>query len=559
MDERPQGLNPARFFTHNRQIAWVALFATLAWGVYGYINMPKRKDPEIPVRVAVAICPWPGITSDKVEQLVTRKIEQAAAANSQVERIESTTQDNVSVVFVRLLDSVNDTKEQFQDIGQRLDQIHDLPQGAGPIQWISDFGDTAALMLTVASPDVPAVEIELRARGVREAIERIRNGQTDRASILYCYPSTIMPAAVERPFALFAKQAGHDSLAHDVRKVSSGSCSGVDFATGASDDQLQAYGQQFIHEHLLSYEIHPDAWGPILIRDPRQTQAGIARVAGDRYTYRQLDDFTDLIQRNLQRVPQVAKVTRAGVLPEEIDLEYSQDRLAAYDLQPSKLGTILNARNVTAAGGSLETPARNVIIDPTADFRSEADIGNVLVANSSSGTPVYLRDLVDIERSYQTPARYLNYLTTRDAAGKWRRNRAVTLAVQMRSGGQIAEFGAAADQALAIVKQQLPPDLIIARTSDQPRQVKENVNLLMVSLYEAIVLVVIVALVGFWDWRAAMLIAASIPLTLAMTFGIVHILRIDIQQVSIATLIIALGLFVDMPVVAGDAIKRELV
>ena len=87
---------------------------------------------------------------------------------------------------------------------------------------------------------------------------------------------------------------------------------------------------------------------------------------------------------------------------------------------------------------------------------------------------------------------------------------------------------------------------------------KELVSLLMDSLYEAIVLVVIVALVGFWDWRAAMLVATSIPLTLAMSFGIVHVLGIDIQQVSIATLIIALGLLVDMPVVAGDAIKREL-
>ena len=71
-------------------------------------------------------------------------------------------------------------------------------------------------------------------------------------------------------------------------------------------------------------------------------------------------------------------------------------------------------------------------------------------------------------------------------------------------------------------------------------------------------LVVIVALVGFWDWRAAMLMAASIPLTLAMAFGICQVMGIDIQQVSIATLIIALGLLVDMPVVAGDAIKREL-
>ena len=108
------------------------------------------------------------------------------------------------------------------------------------------------------------------------------------------------------------------------------------------------------------------------------------------------------------------------------------------------------------------------------------------------------------------------------------------------------------------MRPQLPPDLIVERTSDQPRQVNELVSLLMGSLWEAIALVVIVALVGFWDWRAALLMAASIPLTLAMTFGVAQMLGIDIQQVSIATLIISLGLLVDMPVVAGDAIKREL-
>ena len=171
---------------------------------------------------------------------------------------------------------------------------------------------------------------------------------------------------------------------------------------------------------------------------------------------------------------------------------------------------------------------------------------------------MYLRDLVSTWRGYESPTHYLNYLTYRDASGTWQRNRAITLAVQMRSGEQIGEFGKAVDAAIAGVRPQLPPDLIIERTSDQPRQVNEMVSLLMGSLYEAIVLVVIVSLVGFWDWRSALLMAASIPLTLAMTFGIVQMMGIDIQQVSIATLIIALGLLVDMPVVAGDAIKREL-
>jgi multidrug efflux pump subunit AcrB len=80
----------------------------------------------------------------------------------------------------------------------------------------------------------------------------------------------------------------------------------------------------------------------------------------------------------------------------------------------------------------------------------------------------------------------------------------------------------------------------------------------MSSLYEAIILVVVVALLGFWDWRSALLLALSIPITLAMTFGMMRLLGLDVQQVSIASLIIALGLLVDVPVVAGDTIKREL-
>src|SRR5262249_4298791 len=176
----------------------------------------------------------------------------------------------------------------------------------------------------------------------------------------------------------------------------------------------------------------------------------------------------------------------------------------------------------------------------------------------ASNSPVYLRDLVDITRAYESPARFLNYFTWQDKSGKWHRSRAVTLAVQMREGEQIAQFGKSVDEKLTAVRAYLPDDLVIARTSDQPLQVKENIDLFMGALYEAIGLVVIVSLIGFWEWRSALLMAISIPITLAMTFGMMHVLGIDIQQVSVATLIIALGLLVDDPVVAGDSIKRGL-
>ena len=108
------------------------------------------------------------------------------------------------------------------------------------------------------------------------------------------------------------------------------------------------------------------------------------------------------------------------------------------------------------------------------------------------------------------------------------------------------------------VKRLLPADLVLARTSDQPLQVTENIDLFMSSLWEAILLVVVVSWLGFWSWRSAILMALAIPITLALTFGMMYVLGIDLQQVSIASLIIALGLLVDVPVVSGDAIERAM-
>src|SRR5437879_2193069 len=99
---------------------------------------------------------------------------------------------------------------------------------------------------------------------------------------------------------------------------------------------------------------------------------------------------------------------------------------------------------------------------------------------------------------------------------------------------------------------------MIAQTSDQPLQVKENIHLFLRAWMESIILVVGVSLRGFWEWRLALIMALGIPITLAMTFGVAYMLGIDLQQVSVATLIIALGLLVDVPVVAGDGIKRGL-
>ena len=153
--------NTARFFTETRHVAWVLLIGTLVWGVYGYFKMPQRKDPDIPVRQALALCQWPGASAEKIEQLVTRRIEEKVAENVKVEKIESNTRTGITAVYITLVEGTRETGKEFDDIKLKLDAIRDLPDGAGPINFVKDFGDTAALMLTVASPKVADAELDV--------------------------------------------------------------------------------------------------------------------------------------------------------------------------------------------------------------------------------------------------------------------------------------------------------------------------------------------------------------------------------------------------------------
>ena len=550
--------NIAQFFTSNPHISWVLLVTVVLWGTFGYQNMPKRKDPDIPVRKAVAICAWPGVNAEKVEQLVTRRIEERISENSKVTKVTSNTRDSVAVVYVELDEKVSQTGKEFDDIKAKLDSIHDLPEGTGQIIFIKDFGDTAALMLTVASPKVSPVEIELRAKSLTSEIARVRNQEPGRSSIFLCYPQIVPAEVADHDITQLIEKTTTATSPTAIRRFRAAGCSGADFATTSSEQQLRDAATRYFSGEVRGSEIHPDAWGPIVVQDLTQLQARLSEQAGDKYSYKDLDDYTDLIQKTLLAVPQATKIGRQGVLEQHIFLDYSQQRLAAYNFPPSRIRDLFTAGNTALPGGMLEISGHNLTVTPNGDFTNEEQIRNMLVATTPSGAPVYLRDLVDVSRGYESPARYLNYFYSKGPDGKWLRSRAITLSVQMRPGEQIGEFGKEIEKSLGELRTRLPEDLIIARTSDQPLQVHENVSLFMNSLGEAIILVVLIALIGFWDWRTAILLAVSIPLTLAMTYGMMHTLGIDVQQVSVASLIIALGLLVDVPVVASDAIRREL-
>src|SRR5262249_19833416 len=339
--------NTARFFVEHRQIAWAALVAVMAWGVYGYFSMPQRKDPEIPVRVAVAACQWPGATAQEVEQLITRPIEQIIAENKTIHPatggdygIRSISLPGASFVYVQLSESVSDSREQFSDINLKLQALGPrLPSGATGVQFQSDFGDTAALMMTVASPPIDDLEIEMRARSVEDAIRSARSAagpsKLRPISIVYTFPLPLSKRGWVGATEAFGLGAEGEGVLQRSRLVMGRGFMGVDGETRFDDEHVQAYLKQFIATHLQESEFEPDVSEPVIVHDAAETRQKVAQVATAKYTYAQLDDFTDLIGRTLLGAPQTSRVERKGVLPQAVYLDYSQERLASYGLQLS--------------------------------------------------------------------------------------------------------------------------------------------------------------------------------------------------------------------------------
>src|SRR5260370_31836503 len=116
----------------------------------------------------------------------------------------------------------------------------------------------------------------------------------------------------------------------------------------------------------------------------------------------------------------------------------------------------MQARNIIAPGGVFEAGQREITLNPSGQFESAKAIGDIVVMRTAAGALVYLRDLVDMSRGYQSPANYLNYYTSQSADGTWRRSRAVTIAIYMRDENQIAKFGASIDEKMAQLGRILP-------------------------------------------------------------------------------------------------------
>jgi hypothetical protein len=173
-------------------------------------------------------------------------------------------------------------------------------------------------------------------------------------SIIYTFPLSLSETAVTQATEGFRRNAERDGVIEEGKLVAGRGFIGVDGVTKYDDKNLVAYLERYITSNFHESEFDPDISARVIIRDVKQARDKLAAAAGLKYSYRQLDDYTDLISRSLLGVAQTSRIERRGVLPQAVYLDYSQERLASYGIQLEDLGRVLLARNVILPAGSVE-------------------------------------------------------------------------------------------------------------------------------------------------------------------------------------------------------------
>lgn len=556
-------MNVARLFVEKPHISWVALVATLVWGVVSFQRMPQRKDPEVVIKTAVVSVAWPGASADDIENLITRPIELVAGQIPHVDKITSTTRAGLATVFVTLEDTArrSDLAPAWSDLRARLDLLESrLPAGSMAPQLNTNFGDTATVTYSIASPKVGDIELEIRVAAMVSAIKAHR-AREPRAADAPWQATIFVPAGgvAQSTVARSAQRyldRGHELGAFGEADIIWGTSFVVIDAVIANEAAAARLDPIFQAEELGGEIPHPDVWGPLTVRSLDDIHKKLADIAPDALSYRELDDITTRLRDEIARLPSVGRVDRHGLVPEKIMLLYSQEKLASFGLHPRQIGDALRAHNVNMPAGRVGTGQQMLLVEPSGSFAGLQEILDTVVATTRDGSPLLVRDLVEVHRTYETPISDSSWLTWRDEQG-WHRSRSIALAVQARSGVQAVKVGETLDALVDRLAPELRHDLVIRKTSNQPELVEHKISEFTRSLAEAIAIVIAISLL-FMERRSAVLVAISIPLTLAMTFGFMDLFGLDLQQVSIASLIIALGLLVDDPVIASDAINREI-
>ncbi|MBY4627788.1 efflux RND transporter permease subunit [Rhizobium croatiense] len=272
----------------------------------------------------------------------------------------------------------------------------------------------------------------------------------------------------------------------------------------------------------------------------------IYAFTSDGLTQRQLRDLVENARSEVLKVPDVGKVDVIGAQDEAIYLEFSTRQIAALGIDQQSVIQTLQAQNAVTQSGFVDAGPERIALRVSGQFTSEESLRSINLRINDRFFP--LTDVATIRRGYVDPPSALFRFNGEPAIG---------LAIGMKQGANLLEFGEGLDAQMKRVVADLPIGVDVHRVSDQPHVVDEAVSGFTRALFEAIVIVLVISFISL-GLRAGMVVAISIPLVLAITFVVMEYSGISLQRISLGALIIALGLLVDDAMIAVEMMVARL-
>ena len=285
----------------------------------------------------------------------------------------------------------------------------------------------------------------------------------------------------------------------------------------------------------------PGARDPVVLDDFGDVYGMYLVLTGDGYSWRDLYDTADAIKKQLVLVPGVRKVVIDGEQREVVYLEISRSRIAELGIDLEQLTSVLGSQNVVVNSGNVQVGNDYLRISPTGDFQSVQEIGDLLVS-SSDRTLLRLSDIATITRAYEEVPNKIYSVNGKPG---------LSIGISMAASENVVQVGRAVNRTMDNLLPVIPIGMDLAPVYDQPAEVEDSVGGFLISVAQAVAIVIIVLLV-FMGVRTGIVIGAVLLITVAGTLFIMDIFAIELQRISLGALVIALGMLVDNAIVVAE-------
>ena len=277
------------------------------------------------------------------------------------------------------------------------------------------------------------------------------------------------------------------------------------------------------------------------------TSSLLITMESEEKTYRELNDYMDRLQDRLRTINSVGRLTVSGMQQEQISVTLDNERLAKYGLSDQVVAATLFQKGFSTTGGRIKSPVYTLPIHVAKSLNSVYDIEQQIVYSSPTGTNVRLKDIATVKREY--PDR--ESMITNN--GK----KCLLLSVEMKKGQNIVKMGESIDKEMAEFQKTLPKDVSIYRITDQSKVVDDSVVNFLHELVIAIVAVVIVVML-LLPMKVALVAASTIPISIFISLGLFNAFGIELNTVTLAALIVTLGMIVDNSIVIIDNYLEQI-